>query len=67
MKVNKSTVDEEFYGNAFQRPKTCAAKLTFDSQKQAQATATAQTSLAVPSPVVPYRCNECHLWHLTSR
>lgn len=45
----------------------CAPKMSFDSKKQAQATATTTAWQRGSRPSVrPYKCNHCKLWHLAS-
>jgi hypothetical protein len=44
----------------------CADKLAFDTQQQAQATATTAAYQRGAS-VKPYRCRHCGLWHLASK
>ncbi len=43
----------------------CVDKLAFDTQNQAQATATT-VAYQHGTKVKPYRCDNCHLWHLAS-
>lgn len=43
----------------------CAEKMTFDSQKQAEATATT-VGWQRGSKVKAYKCQHCELWHLSS-
>ncbi len=43
----------------------CQEKLVFDSQKQANATATTLNYLK-SAKLRPYKCKNCGLWHLTS-
>ncbi len=43
----------------------CADKMSFDTQKEAQATATVARHRYGGS-VKPYRCTHCNLWHLAS-
>ena len=43
----------------------CSEKLTFDTQKQAAATANV-TEYRYGSKLKPYRCPHCQLWHLSS-
>lgn len=41
----------------------CADKISFDTQKDAQATATT-AKYRYGGYVKPYRCKHCSLWHL---
>ncbi|MCA9348332.1 hypothetical protein KC867_02890 [Candidatus Saccharibacteria bacterium] len=43
----------------------CADKLTFDTRKLAQATATT-SAYQNGGSVKPYKCSYCHLWHLST-
>ncbi len=43
----------------------CAGKLTFDTKKAAQATATT-AGYQRGAKVQPYKCLHCNLWHLAT-
>lgn len=46
-------------------PLPCADKLTFDTKKEAEATALA-ADWQHGASLKPYRCRHCNLWHLSS-
>lgn len=43
----------------------CAEKLTFDTKKAAQASATT-AGFHYAGKVKPYKCSYCNLWHLAT-
>ena len=56
-------MDEE--KSEFEEVLPCADKLAFDTRKAAQGTATT-AQYQNGADVKPYKCNYCHLWHLST-